>query len=64
MNQANKELANLQKKLESQKVDEERERLKKIQEEMERERMRKEEEERNKQKEEENRRMQVFALFI
>ncbi|XP_066902835.1 myosin heavy chain 95F isoform X1 [Halyomorpha halys] len=59
MNKANKEMANLQKKLESQKAEEEKERLRRIQEEMEKEKRRKEEEERQKLQEEENKKMKL-----
>lgn len=53
--QMDKQMLNLQKKLQEQKNAEEQERLRKIQEEMEREKRKKEEEERQRQEEEENR---------
>ncbi|KAF4523011.1 hypothetical protein B566_EDAN007441 [Ephemera danica] len=59
MAQANNSMAALQKKLQTQKVAEEQERLRRIQEEMEQERKRKEEEETRKREEEENRRNEV-----
>ncbi|KAK9506770.1 hypothetical protein O3M35_008647 [Rhynocoris fuscipes] len=59
MNKANRELAALQKKLEYQKDEEERERLRRIEEEMKKEKMRKEEEERRKRQEEENKKIKA-----
>lgn len=54
MNKANRQMGDLQKKLESQKIAEEKERMKKIQEDMEKQKKLKEEEERKKREEEEN----------
>ncbi|BES87602.1 Myosin N-terminal SH3-like domain [Nesidiocoris tenuis] len=59
MNKANRELAKLQQKLEFQKDEEEKERLKKIEEEIRKERERREKEEKEKQMEEQNKKLKV-----
>lgn len=55
----NKQLKDVEKRVEQQKIEEEQERLRKIQEQMELERKRREEEERKRKQEEEDRRMWV-----
>ncbi|CAG9815351.1 unnamed protein product [Phaedon cochleariae] len=59
VDQVNMQMANLQKKLDEQKMAEEQARLRKVQEEMERQRRLKEEEERKRLEEEENRRLKA-----
>ncbi|XP_071438694.1 myosin heavy chain 95F isoform X2 [Hetaerina americana] len=59
MNKANKQLGDLQKKVENQRIQEEQERMRKLKEQMEAERKRKEEEERKKKEEEEIKRMKI-----
>ncbi|XP_059475767.1 myosin heavy chain 95F isoform X2 [Neocloeon triangulifer] len=59
MNQANTCMATVQKRVETQKIAEEQERIRKLQEEMERERRRKEEEERKKREEDDTRKKKM-----